>query len=432
MESPNLYAPTQYTVIVHDFQGNTNESVVITGEVYTVPTPSIREGYSFIGWSLTSNGDKNYDAGENITITSNIHLYQKWNALSTFKVTVHSEPIIERIAYEGQTITVTLPSMSRTGYSLTGWSTTANSSTAQYAATNTVTATETTDYYPVWISKPVYTVKIHLTGTSTTDKSVYSGESIKLPTSLGISEGKKHEGWTTKSDGTGRFYSAGSVIYPTESMELFTYWSDPEMVKLNLNDSSTTLTSINVQKGSTYDLSEVEDLSKEGHLLIGWSKSRLSSTIAYELSDSITVSADTTIYAVWEKLIKVTFHDGDMIDVKYVQKGDSINLPSPVKNGYSFEGWTLKNSDSIVGSLEPTVDTDLYSKWKIIESSPDKDVSEDTSSKKEGSKSDDDSVSKNSVQTKSGGSGLSMTTIGIGAAVAAIVSVLFVFQMRRA
>ena len=428
----SVNAPTELSVIVHDFQGNTNEVRVANGEQFTVPTPSTREGYSFIGWSLTDNGAKNYDAGDDITITSNIHLYQKWDGLRTFKVTVHSEPIIERTAYEGQTITVTLPNMSRTGYSLTGWSTTANSSTAQYATTNTVTATDTTDYYPVWVSKPIYTVKIHLTGTSTTDRTVYSGESIRLPTSLGVSEGKKHEGWTTKNDGTGKFYSAGSIIYPTESMELFTFWSDPEMVKLNLNDSSTTMTSINVQKGTTYDLSEVEDLSKEGHLLVGWSKSRLSSTIAYELSDSITVSSDTTIYAVWEKLIKVIFHDGDMIDVKYVQKGDSIELPSPVKNGYSFEGWTLKDSGSIVRSLEPTVDTDLYSKWKVIESNPDKSVSEETPSEKEGSGSDDNRISQNTVPTKSGGSGLSITTIGIGAAVAAIVSVLFVFQMRRA
>ena len=291
-----------------------------------------------------------------------------------------------------------------------------------------MTVAKSTDYYPVWKAKAVYTVKIHLTGTSTTDRSVYSGESVTLPTSLGTSGGKTHEGWTTKSDGTGRFYSAGSTIYPTGNIELFTYWSDPEIVKLNLNDSATLMRSVNVQKGSAYDLSETEDITKECYLLIGWSKSKTSNTAAYALEDSLTVTADTTLYAVWEKMIKVTFHDGEKTTADYVRKGDSMDLPEPKKDGYVFLGWTQKGSDDILETLEPTKDTDLYSKWRVDESKTGDGSNNSQTSDSRTTASDSGSHNVSST----GGSGISMTTIGIGAAVAAIVSVLLVFQIRRA
>ena len=418
-----------FAVTMHHYDSTTDSRQVASGGNFTIPAVEPREAYDFKGWASSANGSAVYRDGESLRISSNVNLYEVWQEKETFTVTVHCEPVDIRNAYEGQTITVTLPSMNKTGYDLAGWSKNANASSAQYSAQTTVTSSEDTDYYPVWTAKQQYLIKVHLTGTSTTDYRIYAGDSVKLPTSLGTSNGKTHEGWTTKSDGTGKFYSAGSTIYPTGSMELYTYWSDPEILKLDLNEGNTNLSTVNIQKGDSYDLSR-SDVSKEGYLLKGWSKSRTSSAIAYKVDDTITPTSNTTLYAVWEKLIAITFMDGGSMSIGYYEKGAAVELPELSSDGLVFLGWTLKDSDIVLDSLTAEKDTEISSSWK--EAEPTADAADKDESQEVADTTKDDAGNSTDTEPAKGGSGINITAIGLGAAVAVIVSALVVFQIRRA
>jgi len=333
--------------------------------------------------------------------------------------------------------------MSRSGYDLEGWSTSSSATSAQYNQQSNVTATSSTDYYPVWSAKSIYTVTVHLAGSETTDYTIYDGESVTLPSSMGKSDGRTHEGWTANSDGTGKFYSAGSTFCPSGSMELYAYWSEPEMAKLYLKDGNTNLSVINIQRGGSYDLSK-SNAEKEGYILKGWSKNRTSTSVAYETDSIITVSYDTTIYTVWEKLISVKFIDGDSVRIVYAQKDSQVELPILSKDGYEFLGWTLKGSETILESLTATKDTELSSSWKEMESpaipeptaeepkeEPTVEVPEDPAPElpaDEGTERFEPAENSSS----GGGSGITIGAVAAGAAIAVISTVLIVFQIRRA
>ena len=440
-----------HTVTMYHYDGNSDVSNVNSGSDYTIPAVTVRENYDFLGWATTPNGNAVYRDEETVRISSDLSIYEKWQEKSTFTVTVHSDTPIVKTAYEGQTVSVTLPSMSRSGYSLSGWSTLENASSAQYTSNTNLTVSRTTDYYPVWDALDTYYITVHLDGDETKNYSIYEGESITLPASIGRSEGKIHEGWTTNSNGTGTFYSAGSTIYPDSSLELYPHWSDPVFVKLSLNNGNTNMSVINTLVGEDCDLSST-NVSKDGYILIGWSKSKSSTSIAYAVDGKIKMNYDTTIYAVWEKLISVSFIDGDSVRIAHIKSGTPVELPVLEKDDATFLGWTISGSDRIIESLSPTKDTELVASWEVVQEpivieEPVEDVPEPVETVEE-PKEEEPEIPKDVEQPKesneepeivfdtesesSGSSGIPMTVIGIGAAVAAIVSALLVFQMRRA
>jgi hypothetical protein len=431
------------TVTMHRFNTIEETSIVISGTDFTIPSVTAREGYDFGGWATSANGNAVYRDGESIRVTADVHLYEVWTEKATFTVTIHCDPVVTETAYEGQSITVSLPSMSRSGYDLEGWSTSSSATSAQYNQQSNVTATSSTDYYPVWSAKSIYTVTVHLAGSETADYTVYDGESVTLPSSMGKSDGRTHEGWTANSDGTGKFYSAGSTFYPSGSMELYAYWSEPEMAKLYLKDGNTNLSVINIQRGGSYDLSK-SNAEKEGYILKGWSKNRTSTSVSYETDAIITVSYDTTIYTVWEKLISVKFIDGDSVRIVYAQKDSQVELPILSKEGYEFLGWTLKGSENILESLTATKDTELSSSWKETESpaipepTAEEPKEEPTVEQPEGPApelpADEGTERFEPAENSSsgGGSGITIGAVAAGAAIAIISTVLIVFQIRRA
>ncbi len=430
------------TVTMHRSDSSMDTSIVVSGTDFTIPAVASREAYDFKGWAVSPNGNAVYRDGESIRITADADLYEVWTEKAKFTVTVHSEPAVTETAYAGQSVTVSLPSMSRTGYDLAGWSTSSASSSAQYDPQSDATATSTTDFYPVWIAKSICTVKVHMTGSETSDYTVYEGESVTLPASMGRSDGRTHEGWTANSDGTGKFFSAGSTFYPSGSLELYAYWSEPEMAKLYLKDGNTNLSVVNIQKGESFDLSEYA-AEKEGYILKGWSKNRTSTSVAYGTDAKITVSYDTIVYAVWEKLISVKFIDGDSVRIVYAQKDSQVELPVLSKDGYEFRGWTLKGSETILESLTATQDTELSSSWKsaeppviqeppVTETEPAAEEPEDETPEIPAEDGPAKTEPVADTPSSGGGSGITVGAVAAGAAIAIISTVLIVFQIRRA
>ena len=439
-----------YTVTMYHYDGSTDVSNVNSGSDITIPPVAAREDHDFLGWSTTPNGNAVYRNGETIRINSDLSIYERWQEKSTFTVTIHSDTPVVKTAYVGQTVSITLPSVSRDGYRLSGWSTLENPSSAQYSVNTSLTVSSTTDYYPVWEALDVYYITVHLTGDDTRDYTIYEGESVTLPASMGRSNGKTHEGWTTKSDGTGTFYSVGSTIYPDRSMELYLCWSDPVFVKLSLNDGNTNLSVINTLISEECDLSAAE-VSKHGYILIGWSKSKSSTAIAYSIDGKIRMNSDTTIYAVWEKLISVSFIDGDSVRITHVKSGTAVELPLLEKEDAVFLGWALNGSDQILESLSPTKDTELVAMWEtivqepVVTEEPMEEIPEPAETSETPKEDEPETVTEEPAESdeepeivfdteseSSGDSGIPMTAVGIGAAVAAVVSALLVFQIRRA
>lgn len=112
--------------------------------------------------------------------------------------------------------------------------------------------------------------------------------------------------------------------------------------------------------------------TRTGHTFLGWSTSSTATAASYQPGGSITISANTTLYAVWEaNTYTVTFdpQSGTVTpESKPVKYGQAYGeLPTPVRAGYRFDGWytsdgTLVTSDTV---FSLTSDQTLYAYWTV-------------------------------------------------------------------
>jgi uncharacterized repeat protein (TIGR02543 family) len=361
----------EYTVTCHDHTSNLQVERIVADSLFTIPSSEPRDGYTFMGWATRAGGSASYLSGAQIVVTSNMDLYQVWTQKQTFTVTVHDENDSVYTGYSGESLDVTLPAMFRNGFDHIGWSTQYNGQTAQYSAPSVAKVTSSCIFYPVWKEKETVNVIVHRTGTDTVTHSLYKGEPLTLPGSFGKESGKTHLGWTLNPDGTGRFFSTGSTIYPTESMELFTFWSEPDIVRLTFMDDVSQISVVNVVTGSGYDLSRIDVPPKAGYNFIGWSTSQTSSRVSYDVDDTLTVSDNMILYAVWEKLLAVTYHLGDDTETIYCQAGSDLHLKTANKDGYTFKGWSTTGTSPVLdSSIVVYRNMDIFPVWERVEQPP--------------------------------------------------------------
>ena len=143
-----------------------------------------------------------------------------------------------------------------------------------------------------------------------------------------------------------------------------------EMYTVTFYDGDEVIYTEEYAEGS--NLSNVVAPTKEGYYFMGWYKDA-NFVNAWDSSVD-TVTADTTLYAKWEKIVyyTVTLMDGlDTYDSFEVEAGANIanELTYPTKEGYAFGGWYKDAEltvawDSSVDTV--TADTTLYAKWNEL------------------------------------------------------------------
>lgn len=88
-----------------------------------------------------------------------------------------------------------------------------------------------------------------------------------------------------------------------------------------------------------------------------------------ELINNGTINATVTVPENSDMCVVVFMADGAQYDVQVVDSGDSVRVPTLSKNGYTFVGWRVNNSNTIVkgGESYPiTADTTFTAVWNMI------------------------------------------------------------------
>lgn len=113
--------------------------------------------------------------------------------------------------------------------------------------------------------------------------------------------------------------------------------------------------------------------SRTGYAFAGWATSASATSAAYQAGGSITVSANTTLYAVWTpNTYKVTFNaNGGAVSQssKNVTHDSTYGaLPTPTRAGYNFLGWytDATSGSKIISSTKVTITAaqTLYAHWE--------------------------------------------------------------------
>ena len=287
------------------------------------------------------------------------------------------------------------------GSKFLGWTTTKNG-TVLDSSYYTINGDAT--IYAKWEKFP--TLKLDLNGGKWEDSSSYyatqykngytgeKGGTVYLPSSYEIVRtGYIFLGWTTTKNGT----VLDSSYYTLNSdATIYAKWEKLPTLKLDLNggkweDSSSYYATqfkngYTGEKGQSVYLPYSYYVVRTGYKFLGWTTTKNGTKYAVDSNGgNYTLSADTTLYAKWQKLIclKLNLNGGKWKDSSsytakefkngyYDEKGKTAYLPGDydvVRSGYIFKGWTTtKNGTTFVSSswgdsYKITKDVTLYAKW---------------------------------------------------------------------
>ncbi|MBR3836130.1 MAG: InlB B-repeat-containing protein [Clostridia bacterium] len=216
----------------------------------------------------------------------------------------------------GISLTLSSSIPTRTDYTFLGWSTSSSATSPTYSAGGTYSSESNATLYAVWKVNPkaTYTVTYNANGGNVTPSStsVTEGNSVTLPTptksytlSFNANGGSGApsaqtvsvgcNGWSTSSVASSGTFSCNATVYPTANTTFYAVW----------NSSASKVIPSTVP-------------TRSGYNFIGWSRSSLATTATWKAGDAITVTDNTTLYAVWQKIETPTPPPAPKVEYKSV------------------------------------------------------------------------------------------------------------------
>lgn len=352
----------------------------------TLPTPS-KEGYGFAGW-YTPTGVK-VETGDKVLITENTLLTARWNA-NELTLTFNAEggavdPASKKVYYDGEY--GTLPTPTKTGSTFIGWFTDKTNGTK---VTDKTVAKASVTLHAHWQAN-VYTVYINYNGYDATGKPLSKqldhGDGYGLETLSRV--GYEFGGWYLDSAFANEITSTTTC---TESGTVYAKWTAKEYtVKFDVNGGNS-LSDSQSSKKVVYDTaygdlpSPTKPDSGSGwfrtkYTFAGWYTTRsddsgvriTSDTILTVNSGVVSNSLDVTLYARWVTATEYTIvfnPNGGTVETSFIkndgQTGVSASdLPTPVRDGYTFNGWfTQKDGGTkIEAGYRASADITVFARW---------------------------------------------------------------------
>ena len=229
-------------------------------------------------------------------------------------------------------------------------------------------------------AKKSYTVQFDKNGGKgkMSSKKYIIGKRYKLSKNKFTREGYVFVGWNTRKSGKGKTYVAEKKVKNLSTkdgatVKLYAKWKKGITVKFNADSGSVDTKSILVVKGKKYgSYAELPTATKPGYEFKGWYTKK---------KDGSKVTAKTkvknkkkhTLYAQYNIIdYKINYNlDGGVNTLNpttYTVATDSINLTTPTKNGYTFEGWYTDSlcTNKIDTIVKGTIgEVNLYAQWSL-------------------------------------------------------------------
>ena len=231
-------------------------------------------------------------------------------------------------------------------------------------------------YTPKGTTVTTYKVSFDANGGSGTmaDVTGISGSYTLPANGFTAPAGQQFKGWATSASGT---VITGTSITVSADTTLYAIWEPIPVttytVSFNANGGSGTMADVTGISGS-YTLPANGFTAPAGQQFKGWATSASGTVIT---GTSITVTENTTLYAIWEPIPVTTYTvsfnanggTGTMADVTGVT--GSYTLPTctfTAPSGKQFKGWATSASGAVItdASITVTADTTLYAIWEPI------------------------------------------------------------------
>ena len=387
VNSKTYNASTAYT----DSFGATSGSVTLTaqwsGGTVTFPEPT-RTGYTFVGWyDAASGGTKIGDKGYIYTATANKTLYAHWE-VNTYSVTYDyatnrgtSATKTSATVEYGAVVDLT-PTATKSGWTFVGWNTDQNATTALTSLT--MPAKDITLYaiYTKTITAKFYWINasdgktVAETQTVIIVNAATSGTVTCSTTPASVTYNSRTFTWIgwrtdttaaaqTKTKSTSQAVSADISFYAVYSGTLTLSYNankgtgapSSQTATQYLNSTGTT-GSVSYKKSTcTFTVSTIVP-TYTGWTFDGWATTSTATSGKYGASPKtteISVNANTTLYAIWNKAFTVNFYyynnQVETQSVTIYNGASSVTVTSPTIEDqtvggitYTGRGWSTSNS----------------------------------------------------------------------------------------
>ncbi len=321
----------RYKLTLHLYDDVTQEIEVTYADSYgELPTPE-RYGYTFGGWFV---GDNEIEKTSVVTTAEDHALNAKWTA-NRYTVTLDygDEETTEQLEVIFGELYGTLPVPEKTGYIFAGWYLDGIRITEE---TKVATAEDHT--LALWWGSEECTVSLNANGgkvdyTPFTVKYDFAYGTLPTPTRTGYT----FDGWYLE----GKKVTKDSIVYLPIDHTLTAQWkANTYKVTLNANGGTCATTTMTVTCDGTYGKLPIP--TRTGYTFGGWYVSEA------QILDStkVTTAKAHTLTAKWyanDYVVKLDGKGGEVLPatVTVFYDGTYGTLPTPVRTGYTFNGWYL-------------------------------------------------------------------------------------------
>ena len=348
-----LYAKwtiNQYTISFEENGGSTVADITQNyATTVTKPADPTKTGYTFSGW-FTDNGTFENEFTFDTMPLDGITLYAKWTP-NNYKITfVENGGSTVADITQGYETKITQPTdPTKTGYTFGGWFTDNNTFENEFIF-DTMPLNGAT-LYAKWIAK-TYSVTLDKQGGEGGTSSFTATYGVKTSIDAPTREGYTFNGYWTSPNGQGTqmYYGTGSA-YRNWNIDsdttLYAKWT-ANVCNLNFNlnyaNSPANPNAVNV----TYDqIMNLPVPTRTGYTFLGWNTNPSGTGTYYRNGEICKITAGSdTLYAIWEVKvynIEINLDGGSILNQNlpssYTIETESFNLPTPTKDGWTFEGW---------------------------------------------------------------------------------------------
>lgn len=261
--------------------------------------------------------------------------------------------------YHNTPLTLSSTKPTRTGYTFLGWTISSTATTVIYSAGSSYTTNLNVTLYAVW--KPnAYIVKFNANGgTGTMSNQSFTYDAAKALTANSFTRtGYTFLGWSTSSTATSATYTDGQSVKNLTATDggtvnLYAVWRKNPTTSYTLSYNANGGTGApSAQSGSTLYVISSTIPQKAGYTFMGWSSVYPSDTADFQPNEMILITADTTLYAVWQKNIvapetNFTFSIQEP-STTTIRNKDGIILHANIEGNApagSYVVWTSNNSN---------------------------------------------------------------------------------------
>ena len=420
--SDNQRGTHMVTLRSNDGSGNEIIFRVPTGVSIELPSGGFtRQWHKLEGWSIGSetppdvNAGYTYQAGGALAVSENTTLDAVWSRLQHTVTFAHSSGSgtggtlpPQQTRFFGESINLPdAPDATRTGFIFDGWNTAQDGlSGDNVAAEAPFLVLGNVTLYTAWIPEGAQRVIVHFNnnggaGVIPSIENRYQGSTIPLPRDSSQFARLHHEfiGWsrepsnpvlTTQAENAPYTFGASYTI-PADAVGEITFyavWYRPNF-SVNFVTNSGTPATIGTESIARGASTVLPSISRSGYIFRGWDTLENGWGSRYAVGAPFQVFAQTTLYAIWERIPEggiapatytVTLYPnsgtpGEPIALT-VQADTEITLPQSgfTRNDHRFVGWQdAPDSGHIrpaLSLLRVTASINLHAAWQYVGTDP--------------------------------------------------------------